>query len=315
MVARSASGEAIWTNTTGAEYAPSIAADGSVVSIAINNYLTRLNPDGSTRSSTNMAIAYSMDTAAPVLDDEGAAYLSTTSAYSTLAAIRADGTVKWQLKSAERLVLMPVVDSDGTVFTTYSATNSDYTVGGTAPRLLPQVVAVRSDGSIRWAFTTGESPSTPVIAADGTVIVSAGKFLYALATEDGQVRWQLDSPSGAAFGTPVLDYAGILCVPTMNGLLSLQLNSGLANAPWPMHRQNPRLSACQARPALPQASIELNPSGIPQLNLQVPGGAVILSSEDLFHWERLGWQPASSQTVLWPLNATNTQNFYRILPP
>jgi hypothetical protein len=277
--------------------------------------LIRLNSDGSTNAVLALSDSF-QSVVAPVLDADGTVYLR---AGQYLVATRTDGSMKWKLTSAESMQSPPAVGPDGTVFAGRSLTNSAWVAGstqaGSLARYDQQIVAVRSDGSIRWAYTVGATPSSPALAANGTLLVSAAGYLFALSAEDGALLWQMDAPSGLTFGSPILDVDGILYVPMTGGLMAMEFTSGPAMSPWPMHRQNPRQSACLARLAAPQARILLTKPGLAELELLAPGGAIVLTSQDLHHWQRVRWQPQSSQPMAWPLNIGEPMGFYRVWSP
>jgi hypothetical protein len=52
-----------------------------------------------------------------------------------------------------------------------------------------------------------------------------------------------------------------------------------------------------------------------RLALQAPGGAIVLTSQDLHRWQRVRWQPQSNQTMAWPLNIEEAMGFYQVLSP
>ena len=313
LVALSSSGSPLWRVQFGwyVGKTPSLALDGSVVLIRSNYELTRLNPDGSERLTVTGPDYYQTDWA-PVLDAEATAYLT---AGTSLVATRADGSTKWRLASTERISTTPIIGVDGTVFAGHSVANPDYTVGGSAPRYLGQLSAIRSDGSFGWSFTTGAAPASPALGAEGLLVVAAGINLFALSSEDGTLGWQMDSPNGQNFGTPVLDLDGTLYVPVVGGILAVKLDAGPAPSAWPMHRQNPRQSACIQRPAPPQLRVFCAQPGQPELELLAPNGAVILDSPDLRNWQRFGFQPANPGPASWPLSAGQPRGFFRVMSP
>ena len=315
LVAVSNPGSPLWRVNLGYYIgnSPSVAADGSVVLLASNSQLLRLNPDGTTNLTATLPDSYSM-TSAPVLDAEGTVYLPTGSSRA-LVATRADGSPKWRLASTESVLTLPIVGVDGTVFAGYSISNAAYTVGGPEPRYLKQIAAVRGDGSVRWSFTTVAAPSSSVLGANGLLLVAAGSNLFALSADEGKLRWQLDSPNGQAFGPPILDLDGTLYAPVVGGILALKLDAGPAPSAWPMHRQNPRQSACIQRLTAPQLRMLRTPTGQPELELLAPNGGVILQSPDLQSWQRLGHQPPISGPAVWSLPSSQPCGFYRVVSP
>jgi outer membrane protein assembly factor BamB len=122
----------------------------------------------------------------------------------------------------------PVVSADGTI---YFATDSLW--------------AVRPDGTVKWKWT-GEKylDHSPVLAADGTIVVSdAGGRLYGI-TSDGRRRWQYARPMQPHYGPPPISFFTMapasLALVHMGDIVSLQSMGGLMNSAWPTDRHDPQ---------------------------------------------------------------------------
>jgi outer membrane protein assembly factor BamB len=189
----------------------------------------------------------------------------------------ARGTTKWSITSSRQSQTSPVIGMDGTVFVAYFVRSLPLP----GPNLA-EVGAVRTDGTLRWKFPTGQTAS-PILAlsASNVLYVASVTNLYALSAETGQVFWQMPSPNNGSFGPPVLDYDGTLYAPTTGGILALRTGAGPAPTPWPMYRQNPRQSACVQRSAVAQIRAFCTQGGDVSLEVAAPNGALILQSTDL----------------------------------
>ena len=223
-------------------------------------------------------------------------------------AVSAEGTEKWRLPLAHVPTSAPAIGPDGTIITSYSV------AGVSATRFY--LAAVSTNGLIRWTFQVGSEPSSAAIGADGSVIFASGTNLIALRAGDGQPRWQMDSPNGKAFGSPMLDLDGTLFVPLSGGLLSLKLSAGPAQFGWPVFRQNPRQSGCMQKPEAANLAVTCAPGGNPELQIVAPTGAVLLRSRDLVHWERFGFQKQTQGVAKLPLQYDDCSSaFYQAVCP
>lgn len=176
LYALNPNGSEKWKFFLGENYIPATEAvldvDGAVSFLSdssgiIPGYYTQtlytLRPDGTKQSSTTKILS------AFVIGENGVRYGGNG---SELVAITPSGTVKWQTNFKPNsygyhVTTIPAIAGDGTVYV------------GTDLKIL---FAVNSDGTEKWRFVTGGTPSTaPAIGTNGTVYIGAddGK-LYAV---------------------------------------------------------------------------------------------------------------------------------------
>ncbi|PEA54906.1 hypothetical protein CON64_10475 [Bacillus pseudomycoides] len=123
--------------------------------------------------------------------------------------------VKWEYKLYTRDVpyasgppvfsAQPAIGHDGTIYaTTGTSTSSSHN----------KLYAFNPDGSVKWKkeIKNGGS-STPVIAEDGTIYVTASELTAF--NPDGSTKWQVKTPYG---NTPVLDSDGTIYVRGAKGI-------------------------------------------------------------------------------------------------
>jgi outer membrane protein assembly factor BamB len=126
-----------------------------------------------------------------------------------LYAVDKDGRERWSYDAEGKIWSSPAIGRDGTIY-----------FGSDADRL----VALYPDGRERWVFSTeqptdkGGKPeagrfdvdTSPVLAADGTVIFGSHVNLFALRATSGSTRWVFTAGVGKAkvFSSPTLGYDG-----------------------------------------------------------------------------------------------------------
>jgi outer membrane protein assembly factor BamB len=103
-----------------------------------------------------------------------------------------DGSVRWTLDLGDRVYATPCVGEDGTIY-----------VGSDAKKF----VAISPDGKIKWSLDTdGDADTGAVTTGDGSVILAAGRTIYAV-TPLGYVRWRFTAKR-KIFTAPALDRQG-----------------------------------------------------------------------------------------------------------
>lgn len=143
-----------------------------------------------------------------------------------LYALAPDGKERWRFQTNDRIVSSPVIGPDGTIY-----------VGS----LDGQLYAIRPDGKEQWRFQTeGPIYSSPAVTADGVIYVGSDDGnLYAV-NPDGTVRWSFKT-DGEVRSSPVILDDGTIYVASRDGnLYAIRGESGPAQSPWPMFRQNPQ---------------------------------------------------------------------------
>ncbi|MDD5306083.1 MAG: PQQ-binding-like beta-propeller repeat protein [Deltaproteobacteria bacterium] len=127
-----------------------------------------------------------------------------------LYAIGKDGRQLWSYDAGGKIWTSPVIGKDGTIY-----------VGSDDDRL----AAVDASGKERWVFVTtepaarGDKPedgrwdvdTSPVLAADGTVVFGCNRFLYALFAS-GVLRWKFEAGLGRVkvFTSPAVGRDGTI---------------------------------------------------------------------------------------------------------
>jgi len=149
---------------------------------------------------------------APAIDENGTIYIGTWTC--ALWAINPDGTVKWRTGGlGGSISSSPAIASDGTIYFGTMRDNG-------------QIIALDSNGHLKWQYSTGYMiVSSPAIGDDGTVYIGSGDhYIYALYS-NGTLRWRFQTgndihgdPSVAPDGTIyITSYDGYLYALYQNG--------------------------------------------------------------------------------------------------
>lgn len=127
--------------------------------------------------------------------DESTLYVATFGG-SLVAVARADGSPRWSVPLGERAYSTPLVHENGTIY-----------VGTDAKKL----VAVSPKGEVLFRLETdGEADTGPVPGKDGTVVVAAGKYVYA-ARRGGDLAWRY-AAKNKVFTSPAVTEDGQVIV-------------------------------------------------------------------------------------------------------
>jgi len=147
-----------WKYKTGnwIRVSPCIDDDGTIYVVSLDNYLHAVNPDGSLKWKTDVRAGTS-----PTIGQDGTIYCG----YKKLHAINPmNGSVKWTFNVGGTMRGgTPCNSIDGTIY----VGTSD---GG-------EIIAVNTDGTLKWRKSIGECESPPAIGEDGTVYIG-GHNLY-----------------------------------------------------------------------------------------------------------------------------------------
>jgi outer membrane protein assembly factor BamB len=130
---------------------PCIGDDGTIYCVSLDNYLHAVNPNGTIKWKTNVGAGTS-----PTIGQDGTIYAG----YRTLHAVNpVNGSVKWTFPVGAGAMRggTPCNSVDGTIF----VGTSD---GG-------ELIAIDSDGTLRWRTKIGTCEFAPIIGEDGTVYV------------------------------------------------------------------------------------------------------------------------------------------------
>ena len=184
---------------------PAIGADGTIYFGSHDKNFYALNPDGSKKwaFATGGQIASS-----PAIGADGTIYFSSTD--GNLYALRPDGTERWRLHTGGVSESSPVLDGQGVIYLdvnhvatavsaegkklwdyhavhlidTSAAVAADRTVYFPAP--WRDLIAFGPAGEIRWRLALDTAVSvSPAIGDNGTIYVTEGKYLNALAATNG----------------------------------------------------------------------------------------------------------------------------------
>jgi outer membrane protein assembly factor BamB len=153
---------------------PSISKEGIIYCGSDDGYLYALAPNGSLYWKLNVGAIRG----SPSIDEEGNLYIGVWE--EKIYSIYPDGTIKWTLDVGERIWDSSVaLSADGTL---YFGTCNLESEGGL------DIVALYSNGTLKWRRHIGSLFSSPCIGSDGTVFIGASTvedgYLYAFGPLD-----------------------------------------------------------------------------------------------------------------------------------
>jgi outer membrane protein assembly factor BamB len=193
-----------WVFVTGGivDSSPAIGGDGTIYFGSHDKALYALAPDGKLRWSF---LTQGQIISSPAVNSDGTIYFSSTD--GNLYALDSGGAEKWRLHTGGVTASSPVLDSQGLIYLAVNNFNTAVTKGGTnlwaRPSNLPidasptavanetvyfsspwhELLTLGSNGDFNWQLRLDNFPKdSPIIAADGTIYLSAGRFLYAVTT-------------------------------------------------------------------------------------------------------------------------------------
>jgi outer membrane protein assembly factor BamB len=165
-------GKIKWYYQTGCSIrtSPCIGDDGTIYVVSYDSYIYAFNPDGSIKWMTNVSNAGAG--ISPVIGQDGTIYCG----YTKLLAINpVDGSIKWEFNDFSGFIhgATPCISADGTIY--FGTHITDYSLG--------EIIALNSDGILKWRKWIGGCETPPAIGEDGTVYISAimidTAYLYA----------------------------------------------------------------------------------------------------------------------------------------
>jgi hypothetical protein len=238
----SAGGAFVWSNRIGGSYAygsPALSQDGTVYAPSPENLaLYAINADGSL--SWKVAFPYSpCDTTA--IGAGGTVYTTGDGLY----ALSPAGSTLWVNTTNLFRDSSPAVGKDGTIYVASWGAGSLY--------------AISASGATKWRadlagnnYTNVPVAATPAIDVAGTIYYPVFNTLYALSPA-GNVQWTFSPNDGADCQTsPAIGPDGTIYVTFGSNLYALYNTNKLADAPWPMYRQNARHTGKVEKPLLKQ---------------------------------------------------------------
>ncbi len=201
---------------------PAIGSDGTIYFASQicggerpNGILYAINPSGKQKwNFTNPNPGEGVDSfTSPTIGPDGTIYVSDVG--FRIFAFNPDGTVKWQLATHGEVVGPPAVAPDGTV---YVEIDDPPPTGSCQQALNKCLVALNSDGTIKWGlFSFGEFNS-PAISSDGTVYIDSSAI-----SPDGTVKWA----SPGTFGSPSIGPDGTIYGTSEQGLSAVNQDGSL----------------------------------------------------------------------------------------
>jgi hypothetical protein len=186
-----------WTFATVAytDSSPAVGGDGtiyysSIQSAASSGYLYAVNNSGS----QDWAYPGQTGNGSAALAPDGTVYINGN---LFLLAVSPAPTLIWKYRTGDwPLFASPVAGGDGTIYTASRSYNLLY--------------AISSDGTVKWDFTTYETPAdSAAIGADGTIYFTGG-WLYAF-TPNGTNLW-INQTNDFAASSPVIGADGTIYV-------------------------------------------------------------------------------------------------------
>jgi outer membrane protein assembly factor BamB len=206
------------------ESSPAIAADGTIYVGSADYNLYAVNSNGTVKWTRSLSGNVQ---SSPAIGPDGTIYVG--SGDKKLYAVRPDNTVLWAFATGARVFSSPAISADGSTVYVGSDDNKLYAV-------------TAATGASAWAapFAAADRiPSSPAIAADGTIYVGSwDKSLYAV-NPNGSKKWSLvtagpinASPAIAADGTVYIGSSGAASVPAT--LYAVNPATGLANWSFPL---------------------------------------------------------------------------------
>jgi outer membrane protein assembly factor BamB len=180
-----------WSFTPSANYSsvqssPAIGADGTIYFGANDRCLYALNPDGSQKWSYQ--ISGQIGISSPAISADGIIYICGGMLDQRLYALRDDGdhaSLLWSYTaSTGNINATPAIAADGTIYVPNSS--------------LQALLAIASNGSLKWSLEVGDARASAAIGRDGTIYLgSKNGIFYAIRDEgsSGTVKWSLNTGS------------------------------------------------------------------------------------------------------------------------
>jgi outer membrane protein assembly factor BamB len=151
-----------WKYNTGSwvHGSPTIADDGTVYIGSDTGYFYAFNPDnGSVIWSINIGSVYG----SPALDKDGTIYTGVWE--NTFYAIYPNGTIKWSFNTGAHVwSSSPALSDDDTLF--FGTCNLEWSGG-------VEIIALYTNGTVKWRKGLDTVFSSPAIGADGTVYIGS----------------------------------------------------------------------------------------------------------------------------------------------
>jgi outer membrane protein assembly factor BamB len=266
--------------STGNNLAPVIGADGTIyVGSHFNRTLYAINPDGTKKWSVSglggSLLAGTGESAG--IGGDGTVYIAAGSLY----AFSPTGSNLWASALNDFDGASPTVGKDGSLYV------------GSYPG--KAIYAFAPNGQTVWHalsenYSFGPPPPTVAAIGDaGTVYYCVSNSVFAL-SQGGEVLWVVaggEPGPGVYLATtsPAVSADGTIYAALGSKLYAIAGTNALANAPWPMYRQNPRHTGKVEKPVLRQPQKRSDANFEFQLYPQQLGLTyTVESSSDLYNW-------------------------------
>jgi outer membrane protein assembly factor BamB len=204
----------------------------------------------------------------PAIDDDGTIYFTGWEKDHTLFALYPNGTLKWSLMIEDLGQGTPVIGNEGTIYCYDIYDNlfafhrkgtlfwkypiphgsKDASAGVTSSMAIDLAIgkdgtlysgsidglyALNPDGSRKWKYTTDTKVPTPVVSADGTVIINPGEELRAI-DSSGHLIWRStpwDEDLDTITNQPIIGPGGTIYFMSSLGLYAVDGESPILGIP------------------------------------------------------------------------------------
>ena len=141
-----------------------------------------------------------------VVGEDGTVYATTYDGY--LVALASEGTPRWHRQFPRTFWVPPALGSDCTIYV--SAQRPPFS------DIPDALTALNADGSMRWEIASPDA--TPIIAADGTILMANSGGQLVGFNPDGTVGWW--TATWNQYSPGALDDSGVLYVGSANSLFA-----------------------------------------------------------------------------------------------
>lgn len=229
-----------WINWTSGFYSqtpstPVIGEDGTIYVGTSDGYMVAVAPGGRTKWAFHTGTIVNSSAG---FGADGTVYVN---GRSRMHALNPDGSLLWTSTpygtSWVPSASSPVVGADGTVY----AAGQWYNGGG----MLSALIAFDpADGSERWRHPVGIQYSAPAVAQDGTVYVTSWDRKLHAVNPDGSLKWAYTTGQMIWNSAPLIDDDGTVYFGSTDGHFYAVYDDagGLSASNWPMGGGNPQRS-------------------------------------------------------------------------
>lgn len=207
-----------WHYDTGApiDGPPAIGKDGTIYFPSNGGRnMYALQPDGLLKWIFDCQLSYGFGSA-PAIGPDGTIYANTQS--HILLAINPDGTLKWKYKFQWAFGITywpssPAIGFDGVIYVGMGVFDEGDPTGA--------VIALNSDGTLKWRHFHGVEYSAPSVGGDGTIYITDTTWgsVYAF-NPDGTIKWSRTIPA-YALTAPIIGWHHRLYVGGVSGLSAI----------------------------------------------------------------------------------------------